>query len=170
MLAHEDGHPRICPHLHYRDPAAAIAWLVRVVGFTERMRFDRGDGDFTARLDGPDGGRVMVSRLGEEFKRWMRERAPRFEEASGPGWPLLTHAVTVVVDQVDAHHRRAEQAGAIILSAPTDQPWGLRSYAALDPEGHQWEFATIASDGASAGGAAGAMDRPSPGEAPDGRA
>ncbi len=170
MPAHEDSHPTVCPHLRYRDPAAAVAWLGRLFGFTERMRFDRGDRDLTARLQGPDGGTVMVSGLGEEFKEWMGERAPRFEEASGAGWPLLTHAVTVVVDQVDAHYRRAEQAGAIILSVPTDQPWGLRSYAALDPEGHQWEFATIASDRANSGGAASAMDRPGSGEAPGGRA
>lgn len=152
MPVNEDGDPRIRPHLHYRDTAAAVMWLVRVFGFTEQMRFDRSDGDFTARLEGPDGGTVMVSGLGEEFKAWMRERAPRFEEGSEPGWPLLTHAVTVVVDRVDAHYRRAEGEGASILSPPTDQPWGVRSYAALDPEGHQWEFAAPA-DSANPGDA-----------------
>jgi uncharacterized glyoxalase superfamily protein PhnB len=32
-----------------------------------------------------------------------------------------------------------KEQGATILTAPTDQPWGLCSYAALDIEGHQWE-------------------------------
>lgn len=155
MSAQKSGHPSIGLHLRYSDAAAAVAWLGRVFGFTEQMRFDRGDGNFTARLQGPDGGTVMISGLGDEFKEWMRERAPRFEEASEPGWPLLTHAVTVVVEQVDAHHRQAEHEGAIILSAPADQPWGLRSYSALDREGHQWEFATITSDGANPLDAAG---------------
>lgn len=144
-----DRHASVCPHLHYDDPVAAVTWLVRVFGFAERMSFDRGGGSLMARLEGPDGGVVMVSGLGDESREWMRERAPRFEEAAGSCWPLLTHATTVFVDHVDAHHARAEREGAIILSGPKDQPWGLRSYAALDPEGHQWEFAMFTAQPAS---------------------
>lgn len=135
------GHPRVVPHLHYQDPFAALAWLCRVFGFAERVRFDRGEDNVTARLEGPNGGVVMISGLGDDFRAWMRDRAPRFEEATGRSWPLLTHAVTVIVDNVDAHYQQAEREGAVVLTAPKDQPWGLRSYAALDPEGHQWEFA-----------------------------
>ena len=134
---------RVVPHLHYEDPFAALAWLCRVFGFAERMRFDRGSDNLTARLEGPDGGSVMISGLDDSFKVWMRERVPDFEEATGRSWPKLTHAVTVIVDDVDAHFEQAEQQGAAVLGAPKDQPWGLRSYAALDPEGHQWEFATV---------------------------
>ena len=42
---------------------------------------------------------------------------------------------------VDGHYRRAVAEGATTLDTPTDQPWGIRSYAALDVEGHQWQFA-----------------------------
>ncbi|MGA9838970.1 MAG: VOC family protein [Thermoplasmata archaeon] len=54
----------------------------------------------------------------------------------------------------DAHCERAKRQGAAVLSAPKDQPWGVRSYAALDPEGHQWEFASVThrSHGESGGG------------------
>jgi uncharacterized glyoxalase superfamily protein PhnB len=69
--------------------------------------------------------------------------SPRFEEVTGRSWPLLTHTVTVLVADVDTHFEHAKQLGAAVLSEPEDQPWGMRSYAALDPEGHQWEFATI---------------------------
>ena len=131
------------PHLGYEDPHAALAWLCRVFAFTEVRRFNYGDGNLTARLRGPDGGVVMISGHGDDFKEWMRERAPRFEEPSGRSWPLLTHAVTVIVDDVDAHFERAVQQDASVLGAPKDQPWGVRSYAVLDPEGHQWEFATL---------------------------
>jgi uncharacterized glyoxalase superfamily protein PhnB len=57
---------------------------------------------------------------------------PRFEEATGSSWPLLTHAVTVVVDDVDTHFERAQGEGAALLGAPKDQPWGVCSCAALD--------------------------------------
>lgn len=137
---------KVVPHLGYEEPFAALDWLCRVFGFTEVKRFDRGEDNLTARLRGPDGGVVMVSGHDDDFKDWMRERAPHFEEATGRAWPLLTHAITVIVKDVDAHFERAEREGASVLSAPRDQPWGVRSYAALDPEGHQWEFATVTSD------------------------
>lgn len=133
---------RVIIHLSYVDPFAALEWLCRVFGFTEVQRFDRGIDNLTVRLRGPDGGMVMISGRDAEFKAWMRERAPHFEEPSGRSWPLLTHAVTVIVDDVDAHFARAKREGAALLGLPKDQPWGVRSYAALDPEGHQWEFAT----------------------------
>ena len=90
----------------------------------------------------------MISGEDPQFRSWMRDRAPRYEEAIGRPWPLLTHAVTVIVEDVDGHFEQARMKGAAILSTPTDQPWGVRSYAALDPEGHQWEFATLAESGA----------------------
>jgi PhnB protein len=137
---------RVVPHLSYEDPFAALEWLCQVFGFTEARRFDRGDHNLTARLKGPDGGVVMISGSEDDFKEWMRERAPRFEEATGRSWPLLTHAISVFVDDVDAHFGRATQHGAAVLGEPKDQPWGVRSYAVLDPEGHQWEFAELTSN------------------------
>ena len=137
---------KVVPHLSYEDPFAALDWLCRVFGFTELKRFDRGGDNLTSRLRGPDGGVVMISGSDGEFKEWMRERAPRFEEAVGRSWPLLTHTITVIVDDVDAHFEQAEFEGATLLGTPRDQPWGVRSYAALDPEGHQWEFATVLND------------------------
>jgi uncharacterized glyoxalase superfamily protein PhnB len=137
---------RVVPHLSYEDPFAALDWLCRAFGFTEVKRFDRGDDNLTARLRGPDGGAVMISGHDKDFTAWMRERAPRFEEATGRSWPHLTHTITVIVDDVDAHFERARCEGAAVLTAPKEQPWGVRSYAALDPEGHQWEFATKLSE------------------------
>jgi MerR family transcriptional regulator, thiopeptide resistance regulator len=40
-----------------------------------------------------------------------------------------------MVDDVDAHHTRAAEAGAEIVYPPTDQPYGFREYSARDPEG-----------------------------------
>ena len=49
----------------------------------------------------------------------------------------------MTVTDVNAHYEQAKAAGATILMPPTDHPWGLRSYAAIDLEGHQWEFSQI---------------------------
>ena len=45
------------------------------------------------------------------------------------------------VDDVDAHFARAREAGATIVSEPSDEH-GMRRYRAMDPEGHRWSFAT----------------------------
>ena len=52
--------------------------------------------------------------------------------------------VYVVVDDVDAHHRRAVEHGAEILMPPTDQDYGSRDYMARDLEGNLWSFGTYA--------------------------
>jgi uncharacterized glyoxalase superfamily protein PhnB len=48
----------------------------------------------------------------------------------------------VQVDDVDAHHRQALDAGATIIDAPADQEYGERTYRVMDPEGHRFIFAT----------------------------
>ena len=51
-------------------------------------------------------------------------------------------AVLVYVDDVDAHHARAREAGATIESEPADMFYGDRVYNAVDPEGQLWFFHT----------------------------
>ena len=51
----------------------------------------------------------------------------------------MIDGVLVYVDDVDAHHRHAREAGAVILGEPVDQPYG-RLYRAADVEGHRWMF------------------------------
>jgi uncharacterized glyoxalase superfamily protein PhnB len=52
----------------------------------------------------------------------------------------------VIVDDVDAHYRRACSARAKVIWDIADQPFGHRMYAAADPEGYEWCFATPLSD------------------------
>jgi uncharacterized glyoxalase superfamily protein PhnB len=53
--------------------------------------------------------------------------------------PWVVDGVLVYVDRLDAHHDRAQSAGAKILSPPEDAPYG-RLYRAEDLEGHRWMF------------------------------
>ena len=97
--------------------------------------------NLTARLRGPNGGIVMISGREDDFKVWMRERAPRFE-ATGP-----------VLATVDPYHHchgrqrrrplRAGRAGGRCRAQLTEGPTvGGAELRRPDPEGHQWEFAT----------------------------
>jgi len=44
-------------------------------------------------------------------------------------------------DDVDGHHARARAAGAEIVGAPHDEPWG-RTYTARDLDEDPWFFTT----------------------------
>jgi uncharacterized glyoxalase superfamily protein PhnB len=138
------GWTTVYPHIRYELPAEAIAWLSRTFGFRERVRMARPDGSFiTSKVETPGGGLVMVAGNSPDFTEWVRQRVPDLREPPEKPWPNLSHSTTVTVTDVNAHYQRAKAAGATILMPPTDHPWGLRSYAAIDLEGHQWEFSQI---------------------------
>ena len=99
---------------------------------------DGEDGDFiTAKLETPAGGLIMVTGDSDE---WLREQVPGLPPREKLPSPHVGHTISAMVPDVDAHFLKAKAGGATILLEPTDQPWGLRVYSALDPEGHQWEF------------------------------
>lgn len=126
---------RIVPMLSYRDPGAAIDFLVRAYGFVERYRMAMPDGSIGhAELELGD---ALLSLAGE----WP---------PAGLGSPIdLDHVhaqLLCYVDDVDAHHEHARAAGATIVTAPALQPHGDRSYRTIDPEGHRFVFATRVRD------------------------
>jgi uncharacterized glyoxalase superfamily protein PhnB len=51
-----------------------------------------------------------------------------------------TQMVMAYVDDVDAHHARACEAGARVAMELREQPWGDRRYEVFDLEGHRWYF------------------------------
>lgn len=65
--------------------------------------------------------------------------------------PADTNAVDalslyVYVPDVDALAARAKRAGASMLQAPADQPWGDRVATFKDQDGYHWTFATHRGD------------------------
>jgi uncharacterized glyoxalase superfamily protein PhnB len=122
----------VVPILVYEDVGQAVDFLCRVFGFTERLRMAGPGGVVNhAQLEVGDGA-VMLGRPGAEF------RPPRPDEVS--------QYVTIHVEDVDAHFRRAQQAGARIVKPPADMPFGERQYTALDPGGHRWTFSQSVAD------------------------
>ena len=123
--------PSLYPRLAYRDEMAALEFLVRAFGFTERReaRMEHASGTL-AWLEIGDG-LVMIGRAG-----------PDHHDLSSPaGLGGTTTMINVYVTDVDEHHRRATAAGARVVMPPEDMFWGERRYEALDPEGHRWHFA-----------------------------
>lgn len=48
---------------------------------------------------------------------------------------------TIWVDDVDAVHAALSGRGVEALNGPQDRPWGQRTVAFSDPDGHVWEIA-----------------------------
>jgi uncharacterized glyoxalase superfamily protein PhnB len=117
--------------LAYEDAPAAIDWLGRAFGFEQRFATPGEDGRIVHAELEADGSIVMVGSAGGA----LALHSPR---ALGGA----THCMYLVVDDVDAHHRRALEAGAEIVRRPGDTPYGSREYVCRDPEGNLWSFGT----------------------------
>ncbi|MEU6380563.1 VOC family protein [Streptomyces sp. NPDC046909] len=126
------GRPSIYPTLLYADAKAAIRQLTEAFGFSELAVFEGEDGSVQHAELVQGNGAVMLGSKG---------RGGAFDAAMKDAG---TTGVYVVVDDVDAHHRRAVERGAEILMPPTDQEYGARDYMARDLEGNIWSFGTYA--------------------------
>lgn len=126
------GRPAICPTLLYQDAKAAISQLTEAFGFTAVAVYEDDTGAVLHAELAYGGGLVMLGSRGREgiFADAMRD--------SGPA------GTYVVVEDVDAHHRRARSHGVEILTPPTDRDYGARDYLARDSGGHVWSFGTYA--------------------------
>jgi uncharacterized glyoxalase superfamily protein PhnB len=118
---------RFFPTLKYDDADAAIDFLERAFGF-ERHAVHETEGTVAhAELRfGDDYVMLGSTKAGEE----------RFNQSAGHT------SLYVVVDDPDALHDRAKEAGAAIERELTDQDYGSREFTARDPEGNLWSFGT----------------------------
>lgn len=115
--------------LVYADLDAAFAYLTEV--------FALGPGEVTRDTDG----RAVHGEVeAGDGVIWLHPESEQFQLASPRSVGAATASVSVLVDDVDAHHEHAREAGATIVYGPTDQPYGYREYGARDPEGHMWSF------------------------------
>ncbi|MFF5478514.1 VOC family protein [Streptomyces sp. NPDC012935] len=132
MAGTSGGRPSIYPTLLYADAKAAIKQLTEAFGFTALAVYEGEDGSVAHAELAQGNGAVMLGSkgTGSAFDKVMKDAG--------------TTGVYVVVDDVDAHHRRAVEQGAEILMPPTDQEYGSRDYMARDIEGNVWSFGTYA--------------------------
>jgi uncharacterized glyoxalase superfamily protein PhnB len=132
MAGTSGGRPSIYPTLLYTDAKAAVRQLTEAFGFSELAVFEGEDGKVAHAELAQGNGVIMLGSkgTGSKFDTAMKDAG--------------TTGVYVVVDDVDAHHRRAVEQGAEILMPPTDQDYGSRDYMARDLEGNVWSFGTYA--------------------------
>jgi PhnB protein len=124
----------IIPYLIYRDVPAALDWLARAFGFSETMRHEMPDGGMHAEMT-LESCRIMLGQVAGEARRTSLGMASPLDVPGG----TTSQGVFVYHPEVEAHRDRARAAGATITQDLADHGYGL-TYAAKDPEGHDWYF------------------------------
>lgn len=115
--------------LVYADLEAAHRHLVDVFGLAPGpLHRDDSGAVVHAEVRTADG-TVMLHRV-----------APEWRLASPAALGAATGMLVVTVADVDAHHAAVVARGGTVTYAPTDQPYGVREYGALGPEGEPWSF------------------------------
>jgi predicted enzyme related to lactoylglutathione lyase len=120
----------VLPHVMYQDVDEAIAWLSKTFGFSEHYRY----GDPTS------GAQVHLGNA------WIMLKRAREGSASPAKLGFETQSLTVFVDDLEAHFRRAKAAGAKLLEDLHETVYGELQYAAEDLDGHHWLFSRHARD------------------------
>jgi uncharacterized glyoxalase superfamily protein PhnB len=121
------GDPQVVPYLLYEDAGAAMDWLIRAFGFTERLRDRRDNGTLQhGELVLGRGGVIMVG-------------SPEDEYCAPASLGAVTQLVCVTVSDLAAHRERAQAAGAGV-SGISMRAGRAHSYTVDDPEGHRWYF------------------------------
>ncbi|GAA1995224.1 VOC family protein [Nakamurella flavida] len=116
----------------YRDPAAAVRWLVEAFGFEVVARFGAEDGS-VAHAELRLGDAVVMVQAADGHAP-----APLVGTSTSRA-PVLTLDDDAAVDELFA---RVERAGATVLIPPETTEWGNHRFEVLDPEGHQWSVGT----------------------------
>jgi catechol 2,3-dioxygenase-like lactoylglutathione lyase family enzyme len=79
---------------------------------------------------------LIVNLLAAPEAHELIEPAPVGEADAGARFQL-----TIWVDDADAAARELASKGVELLNGPIDRPWGVRTAAFADPDGHVWEIA-----------------------------
>jgi len=137
------GWPRISSSVFYTDPNAAIAWLGKAFGFEPRIVVPDGKGGVEHSELTYGDGVIMVSTAPAlatpPTGKHLTMRSPNQVDGAN------TQRLFMYVDDVAAHAKRAEAAGATIVNALRENDYGAeywsdRSYECRDLEGHHWYF------------------------------
>ena len=119
----------VTPYLLYKDVDQALGFLSRAFGFEEVLRYTGSEGYVNHAEMRIGNGTIYMGDPGDKY----RNPKDLGQETVG---------IYVYVDDVDATFERARAAGADIREEPRDEEYGDRRFTAVDPEGHNWFFAT----------------------------
>ncbi len=118
----------IAPMLSVRRGAKAVEFYKAAFGARELFRI------------GDEGGGVVAQLALGESEFWVADESPEHLNFSPESLGGGSVRMVMVVNDPDAVFDQARRAGANVVSAVTDQPYGWRVGRVVDPFGHHWEI------------------------------
>ncbi len=130
-----DGYHTVTPYIIVSDASAAIEFYGRAFGAEEIYR-----------MQAP-GAPVMHAeiRIGDSVVM-LSDENPSMGALSPESIGGSPASLLIYLEDVDAGHARALEAGATELMAPEDMFWGDRFARVADPYGHVWALASHVED------------------------
>ena len=130
-----EGFHSITPYITVNDAAAAIDLYKKALNAT---------GDMRMTLPGTDKIMHACLQIGSS-KLFLCDENPD-QGMFAPKDASTGSKFYIYVDDVDAQHKQAVEAGMTEISAPMDMFWGDRMSVLTDPFGHTWDLATHVRD------------------------
>lgn len=130
---------QIIPMLSYEDGSAAMDWLCRVFGFSEKTRMLGEDGMLAHGELVLENGMIMLATPTSDYQGPKHHRSVCSQAAKWSESPYIINGLLVYVNDVEQHFEHAKAAGATILSQIETGGPGTR-YRAEDLEGQRWMF------------------------------
>lgn len=139
MATDEPPRQTVFAQLKYVSPSAMSRFLADAFGFEEHFAVEGADGELEHAQLRVGSSLIFVSRHRDDDQYGLSSP----QVLGGASGNLC---VWVADDQLDAHSRRAVDAGATILNPIHDSLAGVREYSCTDPEGHVWTFSSYAGE------------------------
>ena len=128
--------PALVACVFYKDPLAAMRWLEAAFGFETTMLLTDAEGRVGhAEMEFRGSPITIGGEFGGDLLGGAHMKSPQAFGGDGSQFMRVNLA-----SGLEAHCERARAAGARITAEPQDQFYGARTYRAVDPEGHIWNF------------------------------
>jgi uncharacterized glyoxalase superfamily protein PhnB len=134
-----EGIPGLFPYLTVQDANKSIEFYEKAFGFrlsSQPAQDDQGKIQHAEMKFGND-----VSIMFAPEGAWGSPRQTPNSLGITPSLSLYIYC-----EDVDALHKKAVAQGAKSITDPNDSFWGDRFCTLLDPDGHEWMFATNVAD------------------------
>ena len=130
---------QIVPMLSYENGVAAIEWLCKVFGFSERTRMLDDKGRLAHGEISMGHGIIMLASPTPDYESPKHHREHCESAARWYQSHYIINGVLVYVDDVAKHYENSKNAGANILTPPEIGGIAPR-YRVEDLEGQRWMF------------------------------
>ena len=129
----------VIPMLSYENGTAAMDWLCKVFGFTEKTRWLDDNGKLSHGEIAIGDNIIMLASPSAQYQSPKHHREKCKDAAAWYSVPYIINGVLVYVGNVEEHFNQAKENGAVILSGLEYGGPGTR-YRAEDLEGQRWMF------------------------------